>query len=168
MPSQPVKYFTERMVFDEVISFEDFPKHCVAGPRDQGYKHGVWPLEFRGYAVAPQQPDINQYRICLNGFSVAFGPEHVVLVAEKRKVLIRKKDIIDKFKMTDQKVEETLSTEDIPFRREDVFQAAAESGFKRTKSCCDPTLEKMCSMDEYKGDLEAFVKRYLRIAGYRK
>lgn len=52
--------------------------------------------------------------------------------------------------------------------RDLMFKAMAESGFVRTSSCCDRTLEKMCNGDEYRGNLEGFVGSLLRLAGLKK
>ncbi len=46
--------------------------------------------------------------------------------------------------------------------REDIFAAADESGFKCIKSCCNVPL-KVCSMDEWRGDICAFVAAILRM-----
>ncbi len=48
-------------------------------------------------------------------------------------------------------------------RREVIFRAMDESGFKRTDSCCYPELNKMCENDQYKGNLEGFVNRLMKL-----
>lgn len=48
-------------------------------------------------------------------------------------------------------------------RREVIFKAMEESGFKRTDSCCHPELNKMCESDQYKGNLEGFVNRLMKL-----
>ncbi len=168
MTIRAIRYEAEGVVFDELITFEDFYLHCTPRPRGRGDSDHTWSLTFRDYPVAPY-PESKQYQIYLNGYCQAFGEEHVVLVAEQRKVLIRNKSVVDTSKIlnTDQK-EESLPPNERPFRREEVFEAMHQSDFKRTRSCCDVYLGKMCSQDEYRGDLEFFVKTYLRIAGYRK
>jgi hypothetical protein len=52
--------------------------------------------------------------------------------------------------------------------RETIFKAMEKSGFARTSSCCDRTLEKMCQGDEYRGNMEGFVGALLRLLGLRK
>lgn len=48
-------------------------------------------------------------------------------------------------------------------RREVIFEAMKESGFIRTNSCCDIDLDKMCQADQYRGNLEGFVHKLLRL-----
>jgi hypothetical protein len=50
-------------------------------------------------------------------------------------------------------------------KREVIFKAMDESGFTRTDSCCDPELNKMCASDQYKGNLEGFVNRLMKLIG---
>ncbi len=51
----------------------------------------------------------------------------------------------------------------VQVKREVILKAMQESGFVRTKSCCDPELKKMCGGDEYKGNLEGFVNRLMKL-----
>jgi hypothetical protein len=51
--------------------------------------------------------------------------------------------------------------------RDMMFKAMQQSGFVRTSSCCDRTLDKMCQGDEYRGNLEGFVGSLLRLAGLK-
>ena len=50
-------------------------------------------------------------------------------------------------------------------KREVIFKAMQESGFTRTESCCSPVLNKMCGLDQYKGNLEGFVNRLMKLIG---
>lgn len=70
-----------------------------------------------------------------------------------------------KFIMAYEKIESMLQPE---LMRETIFKAMAESGFVRTSSCCDYSLQKMCNGDEYKGNLEGFLRNLFRKLGLRK
>lgn len=53
----------------------------------------------------------------------------------------------------------------IEVKRELILKAMQESGFTRISSCCPLELMKMCSGDQYKGNLEVFVSRLTRLMG---
>lgn len=53
----------------------------------------------------------------------------------------------------------------IQVKREVILQAMKESGFSRIDSCCYPELNKMCENDQYKGNLEGFVNRLMKLIG---
>jgi hypothetical protein len=68
-----------------------------------------------------------------------------------------------------EKIEEmTIPLKAHAINRDMMFKAMADSGFARTSSCCDRTLDKMCQGDEYRGNLEGFVGTLLRLAGLKK
>lgn len=68
-----------------------------------------------------------------------------------------------------EKIEEmTLPLKAKAINRDLMFKAMEASGFVRTSSCCDRTLDKMCQGDEYRGNLEGFVGSLLRLAGLKK
>lgn len=48
--------------------------------------------------------------------------------------------------------------------KENIFMAAEQAGFKRIESCCGVPL-KTCGQDEWKGDIGAFARCLLRLAG---
>lgn len=70
-----------------------------------------------------------------------------------------------KFIMAYEKIESMLHP---TVMRETIFKAMQQSGFVRTSSCCDYTLQKMCQGDEYRGNMEGFVGALLRLLGLKK